>query len=95
MESQSKSAKKIAQWLEINPKIAKVFYPELQSNPQYKIANAQQSSGGAIVSFELIDKKANSKNSSAWNVINNVKIFSKSVIFGDSRSIITHPYTTT
>ena len=95
MESQSKSAKKIAQWLEVHPKIAKVFYPELQSNPQYKIAIAQQSRGGAIVSFELIDKKADSKNSSAWNVINNVKIFSKSGNFGDSRSIITHPYTTT
>ena len=95
MNAQSESAYKIAVWLEKNKNISKVFYPALESNPQHKIAMSQQSNGGAIVSFKLKNQLGLRKNQLAWSIINRVKIFSNSGNLGDSRSIITHPYTTT
>ena len=95
MNAQSESAFKIASWLEKNEQISQVFYPGLESNPQHKIAMYQQSNGGAIVSFKLRNDVSMKKNQLAWRIINRVKIFSNSGNLGDSRSIITHPYSTT
>ena len=95
MNAQSESAYKIAVWLEKNKNISKVFYPALESNPQRETAMSQQSNGGAIVSFKLKNQLGLGKNQLAWSIINGVKIFSNSGNLGDSRSIITHPYTTT
>ncbi len=52
MEAQSSSALAIAQWLEAQPGIERVFYPGLESHPQHALALQQQKSGGAIVAFE-------------------------------------------
>ncbi len=95
MNAQSESAHRIASWLEKNKNVSKVFYPGLESNPQHKTAMYQQSNGGAIVSFKLKSQNGMEKNQLAWSIINRVKIFSNSGNLGDSRSIITHPYTTT
>ena len=95
MNAQSHSARKIASWLEKNASIAKVFYPFLESNPQHKIAKNQQLMGGAVISFQLKNQNDLKKNYLAWRIINNVKIFSNSANLGDTRSIITHPYSTT
>ncbi len=95
MNAQSDSAMQIAQWLEKHPKIYKVFYPGLKNHPQYKTASKQQSKGGALVSFQLKNRRSTKKNKLAWNLIDGVKIFSNSGNLGDTRSIITHPYTTT
>ncbi len=95
MNAQSDSAKKISLWLENNSKISEVYYPGLKSHPQYKIAMLQQSKGGALVTFKLKDNDSMEKNQLAWSVIDKVNIFSKSGNLGDTRSIITHPYSTT
>jgi O-succinylhomoserine sulfhydrylase len=95
MNAQSDSAKKIACWLEKNSLIAEVFYPGLKSHPQFKIAKSQQSKGGAIVSFKLRNNKEKKINQLAWNIIDKVKVFSNSANLGDTRSIITHPNSTT
>jgi O-succinylhomoserine sulfhydrylase len=95
MNAQSESALEISTWLEKNQKISHVFYPGLKSHPQYNNAMNQQSMGGAIVSFKLKNQVAMKKNQLAWSVIDRVKIFSNSGNLGDTRSIITHPYSTT
>lgn len=67
-----------------------VFYPSLESHPQYELAKSQQSKGGAVVSFELAGGKE-----AAWNLIDNTELLSITANLGDTRTTITHPYTTT
>ena len=45
----------MAKWLNKHPKVSKVYYPGLKSHPEYKLAKAQMSGFGAMLSFELIE----------------------------------------
>jgi O-succinylhomoserine sulfhydrylase len=90
MEAQSKSTLELAQWLEAQPNVARVYYPGLKSHPQHKLAMQQQTSGGAILSFEVKGGKA-----AAWRVIDATKMISITANIGDTKSTITHPATTT
>ncbi|MBR0573137.1 MULTISPECIES: trans-sulfuration enzyme family protein [Pasteurellaceae] len=53
MEKSTQTALKIAQLLEIHPKVKKVYYPGLESHEGYEIHKKQASSGGAVLSFDL------------------------------------------
>jgi O-succinylhomoserine sulfhydrylase len=53
MAAHSANALQLAQWLEQQPNVSRVFYPGLPSHPQYELAMSQQKSGGGIVSFEV------------------------------------------
>jgi O-succinylhomoserine sulfhydrylase len=67
-----------------------VFYPGLPSHPQHVLAMKQQSSGGAIVSFEVRgDREA------AWRVVDNCRLLSITANLGDTKTTITHPASTT
>jgi O-succinylhomoserine sulfhydrylase len=90
MEAQAKSTLALAQWLEAQPNVSRVYYPGLASHPQHKLAMQQQTSGGAILSFEVKGGKA-----SAWRVIDATKMISITANIGDTKSTITHPATTT
>ena len=90
MDAHSESALKIAQWLMQHQKVKAVYYPWLDNHPQNKLAKAQQSAGGGIVSFEVKGGKEE-----AWKVIDNVQIVSITANLGDTRTTITHPGTTT
>lgn len=95
MERHSQSALAIAEFLESHPAVARVFHPALKSHPQYDIAQRQQSGGGAIVSFELKGATPEQQRANAWRVIDNTKVCSITGNLGDTRTTITHPYTTT
>lgn len=84
------SANKIAKWLEQHPKVSQVHYPGLTSHPDYQLAKKQQSDFGALLSFEVPKGLK-----SAWKVVDEVEIFSRTANLGDAKSIITHPATTT
>ena len=90
VEAQSASAMKVAIWLEAHPKVSRVFYPGLPSHPQYELAETQQKSGGAIVSFEI--KGAREQ---AWQVVDNCQLLSITANLGDTKTTITHPASTT
>ena len=90
MDQQSDNAIKLATYLEKNKKISKVYYPGLKSHPQYDTALAQQSTGGAVLSFAV---KGGQK--AAWQVINKTKLMSITANLGDTKTTITHPATTT
>lgn len=90
MDQQSDNAIKLATYLEKNKNIAKVYYPGLKSHPQYNTALAQQSSGGAVLSFVV---KGGQK--AAWKIINKTKLMSITANLGDTKTTITHPATTT
>lgn len=90
MDAHSRNALALAQWLEQQPKVSRVYYPGLASHPQHTLAMKQQKSGGAIVSFDVIGGK-----DPAWQLIDATQMISVTANLGDAKSTITHPATTT
>ncbi|MBC2730909.1 O-succinylhomoserine sulfhydrylase [Thiobacillus sp.] len=90
MEAHSRNALALAQWLEAQPQVARVWYPGLPSHPQHELAMRQQKTGGGIVSFELKGGK-----DAAWTLIDATKLLSITANLGDTKSTITHPASTT
>ncbi len=80
----------LAQKIETHPKVNWIKYPFLPSHPQYKLARKQMKQGGSIISFEIKGGLRAGK-----TFINSIKLCSLSANLGDSRSIITHPASTT
>lgn len=95
MDKQSANALHLARWLEAHPGVRRVYYPGLPSHPQYELASRQQTSGGAIVSFEVVGDTPEAGRRNAWSVIDNTAFLSITANLGDTRSTITHPATTT
>lgn len=90
MEAHARNALALAQWLEQQPAVARVYYPGLASHPQHALAMKQQKNGGAIVSFEVKGGKE-----AAWRLIDATRMISITANLGDAKSTITHPATTT
>lgn len=84
------NALKLAEFLESHPKVNWVKYPFLKSHPQYAIAKRQMSAGGCVVAFEIKGGV-----SAGQQFFNAIKMLSLSANLGDSRSIVTHPASTT
>ncbi len=91
MQAHSASALHLAQWLESQNDIARVYYPGLDTHPQHQLAVSQQSEFSGIVSFDL----ANASRDKAFAFINACQWLSITGNFGDVKSTITHPATTT
>ncbi|WP_190811235.1 PLP-dependent aspartate aminotransferase family protein [Flagellimonas sp. S3867] len=84
------NALQLATYLENHPKIAWVKYPFLKSHPKYEVAKKQMKAGGCVVAFEVkggLD--------AGRKFFDSVKMLSLSANLGDSRSIVTHPASTT
>ncbi|MBK7848294.1 MAG: O-succinylhomoserine sulfhydrylase [Zoogloea sp.] len=90
MAAQSVAALELAAWLEAQPQVARVYYPGLPSHPQYDLACRQQSSGGAIVSFEVRGGREE-----AWTVVDATRVVSITANLGDTKTTLTHPASTT
>ncbi len=90
MERHASNALYIAQALEGHAKIASLRYPYLKSHPQYDIALKQMKNGGGIVCFEL---KGGIE--SGRKFLDNLKMLSMTANLGDTRSIASHPASTT
>jgi O-acetylhomoserine (thiol)-lyase len=91
MKEHSHNALMIAKFLETHPKVKRVNYPGLPSNKNYK--NAQRyfddAMSSGLLSFEVKDLET------AKRIVNATQIYSLVVNIGDSKSIITHPASTT
>tara|TARA_R110000868_G_scaffold52221_4_gene165239 strand:- start:22377 stop:23546 length:1170 start_codon:yes stop_codon:yes gene_type:complete len=84
------NALKLAEFLESHPKVNWVKYPFLKSHPMYEVAKKQMKAGGSIVAFEVkggLD--------AGRKFFDAIKLLSLSANLGDSRSIVTHPASTT
>ncbi len=55
VKAQTENALKMAKWLDDHPKISKVYYPGLESHPEYDLVKSQMKGFGAMLSFELVD----------------------------------------
>jgi O-succinylhomoserine sulfhydrylase len=90
IERHCKNATEIAKFLETSPKIKKVIYPGLKSHPQYKLAKKQMKNGGAMIAFEIRGSKEET-----FKFMNKLQIIDISNNLGDTKTLITHPATTT
>lgn len=91
MDRHCDNAMFVAQWLNQQSAVKRVFYPGLPSHPQHELAKKQMPRGfGGMVSFELHGGK-----DAAWRVIDQSGWLSITGNLGDARTIITHPDTTT
>jgi O-succinylhomoserine sulfhydrylase len=90
VERQAENALTVARALEGNPSVTTVVYPWLESHPQYELARRQMLGGGTVVTFELDGGKAE-----AFAFMNALRIVDISNNLGDSKSMVTHPATTT
>ena len=90
LDKHCENAEKVARFLESQANAENVKYPFLKSHPQYEIAIKQMKKGGNIVSFEI---KGGIE--AGRRFIDAVKLCSRSANLGDTRSIVTHPASTT
>ncbi|OYY37950.1 MAG: O-succinylhomoserine sulfhydrylase [Polaromonas sp. 39-63-25] len=95
MQAQCANALAVARWLEAQPGVARVYYPGLASHPQHELAMRQQSGqGGAVVSFDVVGSDPDTARANAFHVINSTRVLSIATNLGDTKTIITHPGTT-
>jgi O-succinylhomoserine sulfhydrylase len=95
MQAQCANALAVARWLETQPGVARVYYPGLASHPQHELAMRQQSGqGGAVVSFDVVGNDPDTARANAFHVINSTRVLSIATNLGDTKTIITHPGTT-
>lgn len=90
MDRHCQNALELAKLLTEHPKVAAVRYPFLDSHPQVQLARKQMKLGGGLVSFEIKGGTAES-----MRFLNNIRLCSLSSNLGDTRTILTHPTTTT
>ncbi|AXT61013.1 aminotransferase class I/II-fold pyridoxal phosphate-dependent enzyme [Aquimarina sp. AD10] len=90
VDKHCENALKLAEFLEAHPKINWVKYPFLKSHPQYNVAKKQMKLGGNIIAFEVEGGVKGGK-----NFFDNIKMCSLSANLGDTRTIVTHPASTT
>lgn len=90
VEKHCENALKVATFLEHHPNVEQVKYPFLESNPSHAIARKQMKMGGNIVAFEVKGGVEGGR-----NFLNKIKMCSLSANLGDTRTIVTHPASTT
>jgi O-succinylhomoserine sulfhydrylase len=90
MKAHCDNALQLANCLQDQPNVKKVYYPGLESHPQHELATTQQSGFGGIVSFELHGAREE-----AWHVVDSTKMISITANLGDTKTTITHPASTT
>jgi len=95
VRAQSQAATELARWLSEQRDVKRVFFPGLESHPQFELAQRQQSGAGAVIAFEVDGTSPAEQRERAWRVIDNVKLMSITANLGDTRTTITHPASTT
>ena len=90
MKAHCDNALQVAEWLEQQKNVKRVYYPGLASHPQHDLAKTQQSGFGGVLSFEVEGSQK-----MAWHVLDSTSLFSITANLGDTKSTITHPASTT
>lgn len=90
MDAHSASALDLAQWLQQQPQVEKVFYAGLPDHPGHELAAKQQRAFGGVLSFRVKGGQEQ-----AWKVIDNTQMLSLTANLGDVKTTIVHPATTT
>ena len=95
MKAQSAQTLALAQWLEAHPAVARVYYPGLASHPQHALAMHQMSGlGGAVLSFDVQATTPEQARSRAFQVLDALQVLSLCTNLGDTKTLCTHPAST-
>lgn len=95
MQAQSANALALASWLEQHHKVARVYYPGLESHPQHALAMQQQTGkGGAVLAFDVKAANPEVGRKNAFHVIDRTRLLSITANLGDTKTTITHPAST-
>ncbi|MDR2328382.1 MAG: O-succinylhomoserine sulfhydrylase [Comamonas sp.] len=95
VKAESAAALELARWLEAHPKVARVYYPGLESHPQHALAMRQQNGmGGAVLAFDVVGEGAENLRAQAFHVIDSTLLCSITANLGDVKTTITHPAST-
>jgi O-succinylhomoserine sulfhydrylase len=95
MRAQSARAHEMALWLQSHPAVARVHYPGLESHPQYALSMQQMSGmGGAVLSFDLKADDPQTARARAFHVLDSLKTLSLCTNLGDTKTLLTHPAST-
>ncbi len=90
VERMSERALDLAGWLEGQKAVQRVLYPYHRSHPQFDLAKRQMSAGGTVVTFELLGGQE-----ASFRFLNALELIDISNNLGDSKTLMTHPATTT
>ena len=95
VKAQSTSTLAVAQWLQAQPQVARVFYPGLPSHAQHELAMRQQSGqGGAVLSFEVKAPDGDAARKNAFHVLDSMQVLSLCTNLGDTKTLAAHPAST-
>ena len=95
VKAQCEAALAMARWLESHPAVARVYYPGLPSHPQHDLAMRQQNGlGGGVLAFVLAGDTPEQARARAFHVIDSCRMLSIATNLGDTKTIISHPATT-
>jgi O-succinylhomoserine sulfhydrylase len=95
MRAQSARAHEMALWLQNHPAVARVHYPGLESHPQYALSMQQMSGmGGAVLSFDVKAGDPQTARARAFHVLDSLKTLSLCTNLGDTKTLLTHPAST-
>ncbi|HOP91372.1 MAG: O-succinylhomoserine sulfhydrylase [Ottowia sp.] len=95
VKAQCEAALAMARWLEAHPAVARVYYPGLPSHPQHDLAMRQQNGlGGGVLAFVLAGDTPEQARARAFHVIDSCRMLSIATNLGDTKTIISHPATT-
>ncbi|MDR0260084.1 MAG: O-succinylhomoserine sulfhydrylase [Comamonas sp.] len=95
VKAESAAALELARWLEAHPKVARVYYPGLESHPQHALAMRQQNGmGGAVLAFDVVGEGAEQLRANAFHVVDSTLLCSITANLGDVKTTITHPAST-
>jgi O-succinylhomoserine sulfhydrylase len=95
MRAQSARAHELALWLQNHPDVARVYYPGLESHPQYALSMQQMSGmGGAVLSFDVKAGDPQTARARAFHVLDSLKTLSLCTNLGDTKTLLTHPAST-
>ena len=95
MRAQSARAHEMAVWLEQHPMVSRVYYPGLTSHPQHALSMKQMSHlGGAVLSFDVKANDPQTARSRAFHVLDSLRVLSLCTNLGDTKSLLTHPAST-
>ena len=95
MRAQSARAHELALWLEQHPEVSRVYYPSLKSHAQHELALKQMSGmGGAVLSFDIKSKDPEQARARAFHVLDSLQTLSLCTNLGDTKTLLTHPAST-
>ena len=95
VRKQTENAARLARFLADHQATGQVLYPGSPDHPQYELAMKQMSEGGNMIAFELLDQAGKQSKEAAFAFLNALDLVDISNNLGDSKSLITHPETTT